>query len=170
MRPALLLLALACVCWSVPAQKAEDAQAPFALSNEEKTLLELTNEVRARHKLAPLKPNPALFKAARAHSANMARHGEMAHILDGKNPAQRALAVGYDYRKIGENVAWTDGDTMQRVMEGWMNSKAHRENILEPRYEEIGLGIAHTKKGEIYYTQLFGAQRKKRPQPPQEDR
>ena len=41
-------------------------------------------------------------------------------------------------------------------MKGWMNSKVHRENILDPAFTEIGIGVARNDKGEVYYTQDFG--------------
>jgi uncharacterized protein YkwD len=41
-------------------------------------------------------------------------------------------------------------------MQMWMSSTAgHRENILNPRYKEIGIGVGTTKGGQKYWTQLF---------------
>jgi uncharacterized protein YkwD len=122
----------------------------------------MTNDARAKEKLPPLKPNPVLFRIARLHSANMAKQGEMNHVLDGKNPAQRTLAGGYDYAKVAENIAESNGAPLKDIMEGWMNSKIHRDNILKAGFEEGGLGVARNDKGNVYYTQLFGTQRKKR--------
>jgi uncharacterized protein YkwD len=141
-----------------------DKQEPprLQLSKEEQTLLELTNKEREKEKLSPLEPNLLLFQAARGHSANMVKQGKMEHILDGKGPAQRVEALGYDYKRVGENVAWgEDGVTLETIMKGWMDSEGHRKNILNPDYAEIGLGIARDAKGEVYFTQVFGTQRKK---------
>jgi uncharacterized protein YkwD len=132
------------------------------LSDQEKDLLKLTNAERAKEKLPPLEPNPLLFKAARAHSANMARQGKMEHVLDGKNPAQRVLDIGYDYAKVGENIGVGENVPMTEIMKGWMASKHHRENILNGKFTEIGLGVARNGKGEVYYTQVFGTPRRKR--------
>ena len=132
------------------------------LSADEQKLLELTNKERAKEKLPPLKPNAVLFQVARAHSANMAKKGEMNHVLDGKNPAQRTVAAGYNYKHVGENVAVSDGAPLALIMEGWMKSPHHRENILKREFIEIGLGVGRNGKGDIYYTQLFGTPRKKR--------
>lgn len=150
-----------------PAEPAR-AEAGFPLTGEEKELLELTNAERAKQKLPPLKPNPLLFKVARLHSANMAKKGEMNHVLDGKTPAQRTLDGGYNYRRVAENIAKAEnfakagGPPLKEIVEGWMNSEVHRENILRSGMEEIGLGIARNDKGEVYYTQLFATPRKKR--------
>jgi uncharacterized protein YkwD len=133
----------------------------FRMTDDEKQLLEMTNAERAKKDLPPLKANPTLFKVARLHSANMAKQGQMTHFLDGKSPAQRATAGGYDWSRVAENVANSDGAPLKDIMEGWMNSKIHRENILRTGLEEIGLGIARNDKGEVYYTQLFATPRRK---------
>jgi uncharacterized protein YkwD len=137
-------------------------QADFKMTRVEKQILEWTNAVRAGEKLPPLAPNPVLFTIARAHSQNMAKKGEMNHVLDGKTPAQRTLEGGYDYAKVGENIAYSDGAPLKDILDGWMNSKHHRENILRPNFEEIGLGVARNARGEIYFTQLFATPRKKK--------
>jgi uncharacterized protein YkwD len=132
----------------------------FTLSTTEEKILELTNKERAKVKLAPLRPSPILFRVARAHSANMAKQGKMDHVLDGKNPFQRIKAAGYAYFRAGENVAYDEGGVMPaRIMKGWMESKYHRENILNPAYTEIGLGVVSDPKGVAYYTQVFGRPR-----------
>jgi putative heme-binding domain-containing protein len=132
------------------------------LSPQEKKMLELLNRSRAEKKLAALKPNPILFKIARAHSENMARQNKMAHELDGKKVKDRALGAGYDYRLIGENVAWAEEDAeVPEVHDRWMKSKSHRDNILKGPYREVGLGVARSKKGNYYYTQVFGTRRRK---------
>jgi uncharacterized protein YkwD len=146
-----------------PAQEEKQGEPKLELSRTEQTLLDLTNKERAKEKLPPLKPNPILFKVARAHSVNMAKQGRMDHFLGGKNPAERALAAGYDYKHIGENL----GENLDArvplpvIVQGWMNSKHHRDNILKPEFTEIGLGVARSGKGDLYYTQLFGTPRKK---------
>jgi uncharacterized protein YkwD len=145
-------------------KKDKKTEPKFKLSADEQTLLKLLNAARAKEKLPALKVSPLLTKIARAHSANMAKQGKMAHVLDGKGPAERAKDAGYDYRKIGENVAFSDdGDEgptpLSEIQEMWMKSKAHRKNILEPKYREVGLAVVRTRKGKAYYTQLFGVLR-----------
>jgi uncharacterized protein YkwD len=135
---------------------------PPKLSADEEKILDLTNAAREKEKLAPLKLNPVLTEVARAHSANMARRGEMNHVLDGKKPSDRVKAAGYDYAWVGENLAETDGDTPAVIFKRWMESPHHKENILRDTFTEIGVGIARNEKGEIYYTQVFGSPKKKR--------
>lgn len=127
----------------------------FQMTRQEEKVVDLTNRERKKKDLPPLKPNALLFKAARDHSANMARQGKMEHELDGKNPFQRIKATGYRYRFAGENIAFGDVPP-EDVMAGWMKSPKHRDNILRKEFTEIGLGLAKGKDGAIYYTQVFG--------------
>lgn len=143
---------------------AEDAKAPpkGEMTADETKLIELINAERKKAKLPPLRPHPVLSKVARAHSANMARQQKMEHVLNGKNPGERVLAAKYDYGKISENIAMSDGPgvPLDMIVKGWMDSKTHRENLLSDKVTETGLGIATNKEGEVYYTQLFARPRK----------
>jgi uncharacterized protein YkwD len=127
------------------------------LSKEEQLVLDLTNEARAKEKLPPVKANAILTKVARAHAANCARQHKMEHVLDGQTPAQRVDKAGYDYRSVGENLAVAEKDaTTAKVVKSWMESQVHRDNVLSPKYDEIGLGLATDDKGQMYYVQVFG--------------
>ena len=42
------------------------------------------------------------------------------------------------------------------VMDHWLKSESHRKNILDKRFSEIGIGIAPSEKGILYYAQVFG--------------
>jgi len=128
------------------------------LTSDEKALVQLTNTERAKKGLAALTVNAKLMTAARNHSHNMARLNKLSHILNGKGPAERASALGYKYSMIAENIAYNQC-TPNAVMKSWMSSPGHRANILNSRYKEIGVGIAYNKKGQPYYTQVFGRSR-----------
>ena len=142
---------------------ADDKEKPgVSLTDEEKTIFELTNKARAKEKLPPLKLNSVLTKVARAHSANMAKQEKMEHELDGKNPSQRIKEAGYAASWGGENIAESNGDTPESIVKLWMESPEHKANILRDKFTEIGVGIARNAKGEVYYTQVFAAPKKKR--------
>jgi uncharacterized protein YkwD len=131
-------------------------------SKDEQRLVDLTNETRAKEKLPPVKVNATLMKVARAHAANMARQQKMEHVLDDKNPSQRIDQAGYDYKSVGENIAVAEkGAGIDAVFKGWMESKVHRDNILSPKFDEVGLGLATDDKGETYIAQDFGKRRPK---------
>jgi uncharacterized protein YkwD len=125
-----------------------------------KRILELTNAERKKKDLPPLQANALLCKVAQQHSENMAKQGKMEHNLDGKTPLKRLQAAGYKYYRAYENIGAGDADVpLEDLMKAWMDSKGHRENILNTVCVEIGLGIARDKDGEVYYTQLFGKQK-----------
>jgi uncharacterized protein YkwD len=142
----------------VAADAQESAPNP-SLTADERTILDLTNKARADNKLPPLSLNAVLTKAARAHSADMAKEGKMAHVLNGKTPVDRLKAAGYKYSYSGENVAFGENVPVREIFDGWMKSKPHRENILREQYTEVGVGTARNDKGEVYYTQDFGTPR-----------
>ena len=127
----------------------------FVLSEEEKGVLDRTNAERRAAGLAEFVANEKLFQAARGHSMNMARHGQMNHNLDGKGLSERIRDAGYAFRGAGENIAWNQRNPAD-VVRTWMNSSGHRANILSGNYTEIGIGVAINDRGERYWTQVFG--------------
>jgi uncharacterized protein YkwD len=129
---------------------------PLKLSDDEQKLLNMANEERKKGDLPLLRPDPVLFKVARAHAANMARQGKMEHKLDGKTPFDRIKGAGYRYSVAAENIARGDAP-LADVIAGWMKSKSHRENLLERRFVETGLGMAKDEIGDVYYVHVFAA-------------
>ncbi|MYZ07519.1 CAP domain-containing protein [Streptomyces sp. SID2999] len=119
-------------------------------------VVELVNAERAKVGCSPVELNSTLSKAAQDHSADMAAHNTMSHTgSDGSDPGSRITAAGYQWSAYGENVAYGYA-TPEQVMDGWMNSPGHRENILNCSYKEIGVGLA--QPGD-YWTQDFGTAR-----------
>jgi uncharacterized protein YkwD len=157
-----LLLASSFVAADGTKEATKEETKPFEMTKQERRLLELVNKERVKADLPELRPHPLLFKAARGHSANMAKQRKMEHILDGKRPSQRVEATGYDWDKVTENLITADQTDvpLEKIVKGWMDSQIHRDNILMKDVTETGLGIATNAKGEIYYTQIFARQRK----------
>jgi uncharacterized protein YkwD len=135
-------------------------QRKVELSKEEQRILELTNQERVKKKLPLLRVHPLLCQVARAHSANMAKQGKMSHNLDGKTPRQRATDAGYKSSGAGENIGRSNVSP-DAVMKGWLESKGHRETMLDGDYLEIGIGVVDNGKGLLYYTQLFAIPKEK---------
>lgn len=149
-------LFIALVILALPAQFCQ-AQEKLTVSGPEKILIDLVNQERAKKNLKPLVPNAKLFAAARAHSKNMVKHGNVAHVLDGKNSQARAKDHGYPSFSVGENLTGNIGEPVY-AMKVWMNSEGHRANILSPNYSEIGVGLARLGNSEKYlWTQVFGS-------------
>jgi uncharacterized protein YkwD len=135
----------------------EPKKEEFKLTKDEQAVIDLTNAERMNADLPPFRMNEQLMAAARAHGENMAKQEKLEHVLDDKTHADRAKAAGYKYRSIGENIAW-NAKSPKAVVEGWMNSPPHKENILKKEYKEIGVAVAKSTKGETYWVQVFGTQ------------
>jgi uncharacterized protein YkwD len=124
------------------------APAPATLAAMAAAQLCLLNGERADAGLPPLKLNAKLSAAARAYAADLVKGQYFSHTgRDGSTIRTRIGAVGYLPRNggwaIGENLAWGTGAlaTPASIMRAWMNSPGHKENILNPEYREIGIGI-----------------------------
>jgi uncharacterized protein YkwD len=126
----------------------------FEATPEEKAIVEFTNNERAKEGLEALKIDPTLFEAARQHSKDMAKEKKLSHELFGKGVDDRVKALNYKYFAVGENVAWNE-PTPEAVVQGWMKSPGHRENILRKDFSAIGVGVSRDEKDQPYYTQVF---------------
>lgn len=122
-------------------------------------LLELTNEEREKAGLSPLTYNEQLAAAAESKAKDMFNHDYWSHYgPDGATPWSFILSSGYKYEYAGENLAknfmFSDG-----VVQAWMDSPTHRENILRSEYQEIGFAIVNgVLNGEetTLVVQMFG--------------
>lgn len=132
----------------------DDKKDELKLSKDEKALLDQTNVERKKKDLDPLKPNARLFAAARAHAANMAKQEKLEHELDGRGFAERVADAGYKAAGLAENIGWNFA-TPKAAVEGWMSSEGHRANLLGKDYTEVGLAVAKSAKGELYWVQVF---------------
>lgn len=125
-------------------------------------IISLTNAERAQADQGVLAENPLLQAAAQAKAEDMAHRSYFSHTgPDGKLPWAWVAEAGYDYHFAGENLAVRFVDSSD-VIEAWMASPSHRENIVKPLYREIGVGVAHGMyKGEpaTFVVQFFGTPR-----------
>ncbi|MFF1818367.1 CAP domain-containing protein [Kribbella sp. NPDC058245] len=107
---------------------------------QEREVLDLTNQVREQNGCGPLRLNSALVEAAGKHASDMVRRKYMDHTNpDGQDPGDRMRAAGYNGSSWGENIA-AGYSTAQKVVNAWMNSDGHRANILNCKYNLIGVG------------------------------
>lgn len=122
-------------------------------------LINLTNSKRAENGLSTLTVNPVLSQAAQAKGADMIAKNYWAHTSpDGATPWVWFKNAGYRYLYAGENLARDFGDS-QSLVNAWMNSPTHRENIMSNRYKEIGIAVIHdTFQGQptTLVVQMFG--------------
>lgn len=101
----------------------------------------LTNQKRAESGLPALALNQSLSAAAYTKGRDMIDRDYWAHVSpDGVQPWKFFSDFGYKYRYAGENLA-RDFSTAGSAVDAWMNSPTHKENILNPKYKEIGIGV-----------------------------
>jgi uncharacterized protein YkwD len=117
---------------------ATDGQAASTQAEEENALVRAVNEVRERHNLRPVRVDPPLARAARAHSATLLRK----NVLEHGAFAARMARSGARGPLFGENLAWAVGTraTARSMVNSWMSSPGHRANLLRPGWSRIGIG------------------------------
>ncbi|KKU64317.1 MAG: hypothetical protein UX88_C0014G0009 [Candidatus Woesebacteria bacterium GW2011_GWC2_47_16] len=123
-------------------------------------VIRLTNEKRVAVGLAPLQLNSTLSQAAQAKGVDMLNKDYWAHVApDGTQPWKFFIDFGYKYRYAGENLA-RDFSNAASAVDAWMASPSHKENMLSPKYREIGIGVVEGDLAGVDTTivvQFFGA-------------
>lgn len=123
-------------------------------------IINLTNKERASRGLSLLSENKTLDSAALAKGQDMISKGYWAHFApDGTSPWVFFSRFGYKYQYAGENLARDFPDATAAVA-AWMNSPSHRDNILNPHYREIGIGVVDGSLAGVETTivvQFFGS-------------
>ncbi len=121
-------------------------------------MLARINSVRAAAGVRPLKPCPALRRAAQQYATVMSARDHYDHVgPDGSQPAERILREGYRWRAVAENIA-AGQRSVATVMGDWIASASHYANLVNPAYRHVGLGHASTATGVYgdYWVQDFG--------------
>jgi len=107
----------------------------------------LLNEQRARHGLAPLRSESRLQLAAQRYVGDMVERRFFDHVdPGGLDPQDRILMAGYPATNAwtGENLAYGTGPegSPAEIVDHWMHSPGHRENILRSTFTDVGVGVA----------------------------
>lgn len=116
----------------------------------EKEILDITNVMRIRHNVKSLKWDEETSAVAYGHSKDMSDNNDFSHTSKQFGSlSDRLEAAEVAYKSAGENIAanYTDGPA---VAEGWLNSKGHRESLLNEDFTHLGVGVY-----QKYYTQNF---------------
>jgi uncharacterized protein YkwD len=139
------------------------------------------NERRQEHGLNPLTFDPELAAIARGHSQDMVEREFYDHVNpDGQDPTDRYAEAGYTCRVEEDDQIWRGAENIMQdywgvdttthtatrnestmaeyIVDGWMRSEGHRENILKPFWRREGIGVASTQYEdgkELYVTQNF---------------
>jgi uncharacterized protein YkwD len=112
------------------------------------------NATRRRAGLRPLALETRLSSAASGHAADMATHNFFDHTgRDGRSPFERMRADGCRFSYAGENIA--ESDSEREAYAALLASPEHRENIMDPHYSRVGIGIAAAPDGSLLFVQDF---------------
>ena len=140
----------------------EESTTAISTENQIQVVLNLVNQARAERGLNPLRTNNTLQRVAQNFALQMEREDFFDHVdPSGVAPSDRVTAAGYQWRSTGENIA-KGQETGQDVFDTWKNSPGHWKNIINPGYEEIGIGQVAVTGDPFYrgfvWVQVFGTQ------------
>ncbi len=137
---------------------AASAGPAVAANSFERQAFNLINAERAKYRLPALAWDGQLCRVARGHSENMGRRNFFDHEApDGSNLLDRVVASGVEWRSLGENIAYNQGqvDPVRVAVDQWLQSPKHRANILRAKYTHTAVGVTRTADGRVYLTQIF---------------
>jgi hypothetical protein len=134
----------------------------FASSITPAQVVEQTNAQRAQVGLGTLTLNATLSQAALSKAQDMFSNQYWAHTSPaGKEPWTFMREAGYAYQVAGENLA-RDFSTTGDMMAAWMASPTHKANIVNGKYQEIGIAVVDGELQGVQTTlvvQMFGTRR-----------
>ncbi|HTS72695.1 MAG TPA: CAP domain-containing protein [Gaiellaceae bacterium] len=154
------LLALAVLALALAAPSSGSARGQGSVSTAaalQSALVAKVNALRAAHGLATLRVVTSLRSAATFHSTEMAKVGYFSHnSANGTSFAKRIASFytlsGYQRWAVGENLLWASPDVgAVQAMKLWMNSAPHRQNLLDPRWRDMGLSAVHSTSAPGVY-------------------
>lgn len=143
--------------------QAAPVKAAIVMNQNESRYAELVNKERDSRNLSHLTVDPLLIKVAREHSREMAEKSYFSHHSPTpgiETPMDRYLAAVTwrpSWLLVGENLFYCSIVDVDRGHTAFMNSPGHRANILEKRYQHIGVGTYISPKGELWVTEMFTA-------------
>jgi uncharacterized YkwD family protein len=124
------------------------------LTSDESYILKQVNIERAKAGLAPLQIDYSLVQTARVKSRDMINYGYFDHQSPTLgSPFDQMNKAGISYHNSGENIA--GNPSAVGAMSSWMNSPGHRANILNPKFNRIGIGVVNGGPYGKMLTQQF---------------
>ncbi|MCG6954827.1 MAG: CAP domain-containing protein [Gemmatimonadetes bacterium] len=120
-------------------------------------VLEEVNRIRTEAGLGRLSVDLRLVAAAMTQARDIAAGAPVGHVgLDGSLPDQRVREAGYEWSRVGENVA-AGVPGAKEVVADWMSSEHHRENILGGGFTQIGVAFVDVRSSAYgtYWVQVF---------------
>lgn len=110
------------------------------LSDDEKAILELVNSARTTAGVGKITYSEELAKVAMDKAEDMVENGYFSHQSNiYGTPFEMMRSYGISFKAAAENIA--GNQTVERAFYSWMASDSHKENILNPDYDEMGVGV-----------------------------
>src|SRR5437588_3338282 len=122
------------------------AHPAVASGSDEFYFVNAINAVRANRGLAPLVVDGQLTSTAQSWSSHMAGDGTLSH-----NPNLSSQVS--NWRTLGENVG--TGSSLQSIEAAFENSPHHFENMVDPGYQYVGVGVVQDGNGTYWVTEDF---------------
>ena len=130
-----------------------------ALAGPQAGLFDRVNVVRRTDHLTPLRYSEELAAVATEHARDMAAGSYLDHIdRRGHSPLDRVQASGISgFHLLAENIGMSDAQSQRvdAILEAWMRSPIHRENLLNPAFNTTGIGFSTGRSGQTFIVQLF---------------
>lgn len=121
-------------------------------------ILEQINDIRRHYGVHELLTDTVAMTAASVHARELAGRQTLSHWgLDGSRVTERYRILGGTGLKAGENLG--AGDTADSIVEAWMQSPGHRDNLLETEWFSAGVGTVHTGNGRLIIVVVFSNSR-----------
>ncbi len=114
-------------------------------SSEQARVADLVNQTRAQYGRSYLRDNLQLDQKAQAWAEHLARINTLRH-------SNLPEGISYQWRSLAENVGY--GGSIEQVHQAYMNSPGHRANILDPRWNYVGTGVAW-RGNRVFTVQVF---------------
>jgi len=123
-------------------------------------MLAIINAQRTATGLAPLTLDAPLTTIARERVRDMIQNGYFGHYRPDGTLALQELLLRYQvpFAWAGENIArnnYPPAETVTVAFQGFLASPSHRDNLLSPHYDHIGIGVARDQEGMYYYALIF---------------
>jgi uncharacterized protein YkwD len=124
-------------------------QPAWAGTGLRRQMLALTNEGRRAHDRGALRLDRRLSNTVRRHSVRMARRGALFH-----SSHVPSYLHGRRWQRWGENVGMTFDSDLHSLQHAFMRSPSHRRNVLDRRFDRVGIGVAR-RDGRVWVTLVF---------------
>lgn len=128
------------------------AHAGGFVASDEAKVQSMVNATRQSKGLGALVRNDQLVQMAREQTVRQAEKGSIFHNADLSGEITRR---GLDWQKVGENVGM--GPNVDLIEDAFLASPHHYENIVDPKFNAVGIGVVDGADGRRYVTQVFAA-------------